>query len=153
MFHTNPEKLSEILEVMSISNRESFGKVVPAKDFQDPIFSLKELEELFSKIDFFVYVEESKILGVAGLEVDENDIAWMRLVYVLPKYQGKGIGKELVQRIELEAQMKGLFQISLFTYEKATWAIEFYKKLGYEIIGKARNPWGHDIIMKKRFSL
>lgn len=145
------EHFKEVLEVINISNRESFGKVIPSEDFEDPCFTEEQFAERFKRIDFIVYLINNKVIGTAGLEIDDQGQGWMRLVYVLPEYQRKRIGKELVNRIELEAQMKGLKEIVLFTFEKAIWAIKFYERLGYEIVGKAKNPWGYDVIMKKRF--
>jgi GNAT superfamily N-acetyltransferase len=139
------------MEVINISNKESFCKVIPPEDFIEPYFTEETFKESFEKIDFFAYFENSKILGVAGLQIDESGQGWVRLVYILPEHQRKGIGNKLVERIEQEAQKKGLQEITLYTFDKAIWAVRFYEKLGYEIIGKGRNPWGYHLMMRKRF--
>ncbi|NHJ48687.1 MAG: GNAT family N-acetyltransferase [Asgard group archaeon] len=112
------EHFNEILDVINISNRESFGKVIPPEDFEDPCLTQESFKEIFERIDFIVYMENNRVIATAGLEIIDNNQAWMRWVYVLPEHQGKGIGKELVQRIELDTQMKGYEQISLFTFER-----------------------------------
>jgi GNAT superfamily N-acetyltransferase len=139
------------MEVINISNKESFSKVIPPEDFIEPYFTKETFKETFEKIDFFAYFDNKKILGVAGLQMDEIGRGWVRLVYVLPEHQRKGVGKKLVEKVEQEAQNRGLQEILLYTFEKAVWAVNFYKKIGYEIIGRGQNPWGYHVMMRKSF--
>lgn len=51
---------------------------------------------------------------------------------VLPNFQGRGIGKKLMEAIELWAKETGAQAIRLSSQVKRTDAHRFYQKLGYE---------------------
>ena len=57
----------------------------------------------------------------------------MRQVAVLPEYQGKGIGQELVWFSEEYVREKGGTHIILHSRETV---VPFYQKLGYETYGE-----------------
>jgi ribosomal protein S18 acetylase RimI-like enzyme len=66
---------------------------------------------------------------------------------VLPTTQGKGVGKhllELTSEIALEAKNTTL-TLNVNRYNKA---IEFYKKIGFEIIGQENIDVGQGFLME-----
>lgn len=56
-------------------------------------------------------------------------------MYVFPECQRKGIGTALIQEIEQRVGRRGIREILIWTDPKASWAITFYKNLGYLEIG------------------
>ncbi|MEQ9715391.1 MAG: GNAT family N-acetyltransferase [Candidatus Asgardarchaeum sp.] len=139
----------EILSVINISNYKAYKKIIPKEYFKEPILTLKELLEEFKRMIFYVYRYEGKIVGVAALRIENEESGSIHRVYVLPECQRKGIGTALMKFIETEAKRRGLKKLWLFTLEKAYWAVNFYKKLGYGVTGKVERPWGTDVIMEK----
>jgi N-acetylglutamate synthase-like GNAT family acetyltransferase len=103
-------------------------------------------------MDFYVYEADETIIGVSAIEKKCEDQGELKWIYVLPERQRKGIGTKLVRHLEGVAKDLCLSEMTLFTDEKATWAINFYKKMGYKQIDKRKLPWGHDIMMKKKLS-
>jgi len=64
-----------------------------------------------------------------------------------PQYRGKGIGKGLILETEQEAKMTGAKKIVLDVERENLTAINFYKKLNYEIIKEFNIPLQRDKIL------
>jgi len=142
------EHAKKILFVINESNRKAYRDIIP-EELREPVLSIEELLEDFSKMRFYVYRHEGEIVGVVALDVLDKDTGRIRWVYVLPEFQRKGIGTALVSYVEHEAERYGLKKLWLITAEKAYWAINFYNKLGYRQKGRIERPWGQDVIMEK----
>lgn len=86
---------------------------------------LDKITEEFSDIPiFYVAVEDGGVVGlVRGFERRVINL------FVLGKYHGKGIGKDLMERFESEAKRKGSKQINI---RASTYAVPFYEHLGYK---------------------
>ena len=144
------EHAKKILYVINESNRKAYKDIIPEEHFREPVLSIEELLQDFSRMSFYVYRHEGEIVGVAALHVLDEDTGRIRWVYVLPEFQRKGIGTALVTYVEHEAQKLGLKKLWLMTAEKAYWAINFYNKLGYRQKRRIERPWGNDLIMEKK---
>ena len=139
----------EILSVINTSNREAYRGVIPRKHFREPVLSLEELLEDLRRMTFCVYRTEGRIVGVAALHVENEEIGRIRWVYVLPEHQRKGIGTALVAYLERKARDVGLKRVRLLTVGGAEWAVSFYRKLGYELADRIEQAWGFDVFMEK----
>ncbi|WP_173917354.1 N-acetyltransferase [Halobacillus sp. Marseille-Q1614] len=84
-------------------------------------------------INMFVTDEKQKWLGGITSELYWN---WLEIndCWVYEEFRGQGIEKELVQKVERMARKRGADYSMLTTFEQETMA--FYKKNGYEIVGK-----------------
>lgn len=81
---------------------------------------------------FLVAKDKDKIVGVCNLIIDERN--QLGSIYVLPEYQGKGIGKMFWQSgLDFFDPNKDIF-VQVAVYNTKT--IEFYKKLGFCDTGK-----------------
>lgn len=84
---------------------------------------------------------DGMITAYAAFRKKNQDVVWISGLYVLPLYQGRGIGLSLLRAIENKAQAWGCKIVALETHEKADWAINFYKRAGYDVInGKITEP-------------
>jgi GNAT superfamily N-acetyltransferase len=98
---------------------------------------MEELQKEFKRAKFLAYVENGKMLGVMGYEYVE-DVALIRHAYTSPGEQRKGIGSCLLDRIENSITLsKKAKRIVIGTYARASWALSFYEKHGYQ---KSSNP-------------
>ena len=68
-------------------------------------------------------------MGIQQLE----DVTLIRHAYVLPEFQGAGIGKSLLQYL-LKINMGARLLVG--TWQDATWAISFYLKNGFALHGR-----------------
>jgi len=82
--------------------------------------SLQEHAKLFY---IAVYELEDRILGVAGLDLNE-----IRLLYVSPEYQRKGIGRMLLEHIR--SMVPSILFAEVFVYSTEQ-AVSFYKACGF----------------------
>ena len=81
----------------------------------------------------WVLEDKSSIVGVIALERFGCD-ALLRSLAVAPEYRKRGFGKELVMRLEHDAQANGITQLVLLTET----AEPFFRGLGY-IVTDRRN--------------
>ena len=90
-------------------------------------------------MSFFGWEEGYKLVGVMGFQ-PIKDVTLIRHAYVLPDYQGKGIGTRLVNHLK---QMTRTRQLLVGTWADATWAIDFYQKQGFKLM-----PHKDELLMK-----
>lgn len=98
-------------------------------------YKLKEedAEEYIYTKDVFIYLIDNKVVGTAAVITDmklghENALAvQIEDVAVLPEYQGKGVGKALVNHI-INKYRKDAYKIILYCSEQVQ---PFYEKLGF----------------------
>ena len=82
---------------------------------------------------FLVAKDSGAVVGVCRLKKEEN-YNELEAIYVLPSYQGKGIGKMLWDRaVEFLGDKKDVI-VHVVTYNEK--AINFYKKIGFVDSGK-----------------
>jgi ribosomal protein S18 acetylase RimI-like enzyme len=83
-----------------------------------------------------------KLVGLGNAISDGHLVVYYPHLLVLPEYQGRGIGTELMRR--LMARYQGFHQHMLVADGRA---LDFYRKCGFERAGKTESMWiyaGHD---------
>jgi len=109
----------------------------------------KSLAQLYEDLrDFAVYEEDGQILGCVGLTIIWADLAEVRSLAVDSAYQGRGIGKQLVEWTVSEARRLSIRKIMSLTYEQ-----RFFEKLGFEVVPKESLPlkvWSDCVRCPKR---
>jgi GNAT superfamily N-acetyltransferase len=83
--------------------------------------------------------ESGKIVGVGRLHRMAGRQGQIRYMAVEPRVQGRGIGKALLQELELRAAQDGMIEIYLNAREEA---LQFYTDSGYELLGPAHLLFG-----------
>ncbi len=93
-------------------------------------------EELACEIDagvqFYGLVQEETMLGIAGIQ-HWDDVDLIRHCYVSTPFQRGGIGSALLR------YLMGLTrtpEVLVGTWEDAIWAIQFYKRHGFELVSR-----------------
>ena len=109
----------------------------------------KSYQQLYENLrDFAVCEVKGKVVGCVGLTIIWADLAEVRSLAVDGKYQGRGIGRRLVQWTIDEARRLGVRRIMSLTYEK-----EFFARLGFVVVTKESLPlkvWSDCIACPKR---
>jgi len=90
-----------------------------------------------------------KIAGMLLLE-KFDDYLLLDTVAILPEFQGKGLGKQLIGFAEQYAAANGYPEIRLYTNEKMTENIPFYKNLGYSEYDRKVEDGFSRVYFKKR---
>lgn len=149
-FNFRPAKLSEVLQISLVLKQvylETYGIEGVSKLFADFITEQFSIEKITREIqskkhDFWVATCNENPIGV--LKVDykkacpEHDIIAPEInkIYLMHRFFKKGIGKRLMAEAEKSLLDKGHNKIWLQVWAKNDDAIEFYKKIGWDVIGK-----------------
>ncbi|MFQ5956742.1 MAG: N-acetyltransferase [Candidatus Brocadiales bacterium] len=96
----------------------------------------RSLQEIYENIrDYFVYVENGRLVGCAALHVFWKDLSEIKSLAVEEPHQGRGIGKRLVKECVGEATELGISKLFVLTYLP-----DFFQCLGFRIVEKERLP-------------
>jgi len=92
-----------------------------------------------TSINAFIANENGIVLACGRLQENENKVGQIRFMAVDASQQGKGLGKKIVEFLEVKGKEMGLKKIELHARENA---VEFYKSNGYNIKEKSFLLWG-----------
>jgi GNAT superfamily N-acetyltransferase len=108
----------------------AYKSVIPDDCFHEPYMPEEELDREIKGMTFFGWEEGGSVVGVMGFQ-PVKDVTLIRHAYVLPEYQGKGIGSRLIDYLK---RITGTKRLLVGTWADATWAIEFYQKRGFKLM-------------------
>ena len=74
-----------------------------------------------------VILYDNRVIGFLGVR-PENDVLYMAQAYIIPEYQGKGIGTALIR----EVLGRGV-PVELWVMKRNTGAMRLYERLGFRI--------------------
>ena len=115
--------------------------------FQPPLrFSRAYLHRLTASRRTFTWIaeEESRMSGFAIISIKpETHAAYIQTLEVLPEMRGRGIGAELLNRLESSAITAGAQSIGLHVDAENSAAIRLYESRGYEQRGREENYYAH----------
>ena len=96
--------------------------------------------------EYFLAVDKGLIVGVNGIKDDE-----VKTFFVDPKYHGRGVGRLLMQNLEIIAKKRG---IKVLMVKSSLFAQGFYKTLGFRRIKRLTSEVGtqkfFDTLMQKK---
>jgi ribosomal protein S18 acetylase RimI-like enzyme len=95
--------------------------------------SIKLIEEYLKSSLIFVAENEEKIIGTIVLQPLANNIMEIKNIAVLPKLQGQGIGKYLIENITEIARQMNCKIIQIGTANSSVGQLYLYQKLGFNI--------------------
>ena len=93
-------------------------------------FTPEKLIERSTWIHLYVVCENEKIIGCGGIGAywGKEDESSLFTIFVLPEYQGKGIGRKIIETLE---QDKYFLRAKRIEIPASITAVEFYRKMGY----------------------
>lgn len=126
----------------------AYAGIVPEKDIEkytDEGYKSASMLENYNKgLEVYIASENGEDCGVISFERctrdDFTDCAYIMQLYVLPSYQGKGVGKLLLDFAEKSASGQGYKRVMLNTLEKNAKARRFYERNGYVFFGTEDSP-------------
>jgi len=96
----------------------------------------RPLSEIYENIrDYFVGVERGRVVAVAGLHFDWDDLAEVKSVAVQEGHQRRGLGRQLVAACLREGRALGVMRFFALTYVP-----DFFKRLGFRRIDRKLLP-------------
>lgn len=89
----------------------------------------------------FAVIIDQEVAGVAALKQDEEGQWELTKMAVDPKFQGRGIGKAIIDRVERYAKLElGLSKIYLISNTINAAAIRLYKRCGWTVTHQGPHP-------------
>jgi len=122
----------DLQEILNLQKQCYLQEAKIYDNFQIPPLtqSLESINIDFENQVFLKIESEDKIIGSVRAYKDGATCKIGRLI-VHPDFQNLGLGKQLMNAIEVHFKLTERFE--LFTGNKSTKNVSFYKKLGYEI--------------------
>ena len=138
---------SEYTDIL-IEGDPSFKEYLEIQNYDDELKHLEKKYGLPYGRLYLVYYN-NEVAGCIGLKkIDEKNCEMKRL-YVRPKFRGKQIGEQLIEKIIKDAKEIGYSYMLLDTLPFLKGAIYLYKKYGfYEIASYNNSPMDTSIYMK-----
>jgi len=118
-----------IYEVINLAAR-AYENRIPDDCYHQPYMSKDELRHEMKNMTFFGWEEKDRLVGIMGFQ-PVADVTLIRHAYILPEYQSKGIGTNLLNSLR---QITKTRQILVGTWADATWAINFYQRHGFRLL-------------------
>lgn len=125
----NTEDIERILKLRYKILREPWNQ---------PIQTATDDLELKS-VNAYIENEKQEVIACGRLQENENKVGQIRFMAVSNDYQGKGLGKLIVNSLEKSGKEMNLRTIELQARENA---VDFYKSCGYGIKEKSFLLWG-----------
>jgi amino-acid N-acetyltransferase len=92
----------------------------------------KSAAQLYNNLRDFIVVDiDGRIVGCAGLKITWRDLAEIVSLAVAPQFQGRGLGRRLVEPLINDARALGIPTVFTLTYQ-----LPFFAKFGFEIVPK-----------------
>ena len=111
----------------------AYRGVIPADRWHEPYMPAAELRhEITAGVVFWVAEQDGRVVGVMGIQ-DKGDVALVRHAYVDPGIQRSGVGTKLLRHVQ---SLTGK-PILIGTWAAASWAIEFYRRNGFTVVGNS----------------
>ncbi len=133
------EDITKIQEIANITWPITYGEILTSEQLDymlDLIYSDEALKrQIQNKEQLFYLISDSEsVIGFIGIEHNYKNEAITKIhkIYLLPETQGKGYGKVVfnsIEKLALENNSKEL----LLNVNRFNTALNFYKKLGFEI--------------------
>jgi ribosomal protein S18 acetylase RimI-like enzyme len=147
---------------------ETYGPTHPEPELSRYLaraFAVDDVREAIADDDVTMLVVEDPESGAIGYAymraspeppagVEGNRALEIARFYVDPAHQGRGIGAALMEECFADAKSRGADVIWLQVWKEAPWAVGFYSRMGFSIVGSAPfyfgDRIGDDHIMAKR---
>jgi len=126
------KNFESVSDMIAKTCRYSFPAYYPARFIEDTIESLNPEKIKFraSWTHFYVALDQDKIVGCGaigpywGSETESS----LFTIFVHPDYQGKGVGRKIIETLENDEYFKRANRIEI---PAGIVAIPFYQKMGY----------------------
>ncbi len=127
--------------MMEMNFRESTAKRINPEHLDTLFESIgwkkrqKKWKNVLSKSSFVYSVWNGKKLVGLGRIMEDGVMCMFYDIGVHPDYQGKGVGKKIMNALIKKVKNKKFASIGLFAWEENPGNIPFYEKFGFERVG------------------
>ena len=108
----------------------AYESAIPKDCYHQPYMTKDELKREMKRMDFFGWEADGELVAIMGIE-PIKDVTLIRHAYVLPQWQRRRIGSELLYGLMSKTKTERLL---VGTWADAGWAIDFYQKHGFSLL-------------------
>jgi GNAT superfamily N-acetyltransferase len=124
---------------------QAYKGIIPADRWTEPYMSREKLQhEISDGVVFWGYEDAGTLLGVMGIQAVQ-DVTLIRHAYVRTTSQKQGVGARLLSHLRELASTP----ILIGTWADAAWAIRFYERHGFRLVGPAEK----DRLLKRYWTI
>ena len=98
-----------------------------------------EQDELEGQSIHIMVVENDEVIGIGRAHFNSDEVAQLRYMAVNEDWQGKGVGKLILDELEKRVVEKGAKKIILHARDNA---VKFYEKHGYKVVKLSHTLFG-----------
>ena len=109
---------------------------------------LDDYSEVVRRHQAYVAEVDGVVVGVLVL-IPSKERVLLDNVALAPSFQGKGLGRRLIEFAEAKAREQGYRSLDLYTHERMTENIEMYMHLGYVETERRTERGYHRVYMRK----
>jgi GNAT superfamily N-acetyltransferase len=123
------DERSAIFAIVNVA-AEAYRHAIPSDRWHEPYMPMEELEsEIAAGVTFWGCDIDGTLAGVMGIQ-PVRDVDLIRHAYVLPAYQGRGVGGSLIEHL----RSLNTRPMLVGTWAAAESAIRFYQRHGFELV-------------------
>ena len=121
----------EVIWAIINDGSQAYKGIIPEDRWTEPYMSQEKLRhEIDDGVVFWGYEADGELAGVMGIQ-PVQEVSLIRHAYVRTSSQKQGIGARLLSHLREMADGPVL----IGTWADAVWAIRFYERYGFEIVG------------------
>ena len=94
---------------------------------------------------FWIALREKAVIGTVAVKDAGNGEAFLKRMFCLPRYHGKGLGQELLNTAISFARMRCYTRMLLTTHKSMERARRFYEKNGFEQTGFRKDLFYYEL--------
>lgn len=155
MYSISPLKDNQLSIVRDLAFKiwpNAYGQILSSEQLEYMLNKFYSIDALVQQLQmgqcFFIIEDNSEAIGFLAYEINCNESNQLKIhkIYVLDTYQGKGVGRLLIDfAIETakRKQQKGVF-LNVNKFNKAQF---FYEKLGFTIVKDEVIDIGNNFVM------
>ncbi len=148
-------RISVLMKTVYIEVYASEGITFEFSNYINERFSIEHIEKVITENpdQLLIAYFNNNPIGVAEIfygskcPIRKTPVPELSKLYVLKRFNGKGIGYGLMLQTEKALIDKGHKELYLEVYTRNAHAISFYKRQGYEKIGKVDFPLEENIYL------
>jgi GNAT superfamily N-acetyltransferase len=135
----------ELIWTIINDGSRAYKGIIPNDRWKEPYMSKERLQyEIGDGVEFWGYEENGTLDGVMGIQ-HVQDVTLIRHAYVRTGLQKRGIGGQLLTHLRKLAKRPVL----IGTWANAVWAIRFYEKNGFQVVGSEEK----DSLLRRYWSI
>ncbi len=159
-----PSDIPSLAKLAQKTYADTFGLTMSIEELLDALKTRSEdyFRSVMGKDTILVAEDGDTVIGFIqfgqvtydSIQTTKNDIE-LHKIYVETSYQGKGIGKKLMETMFTHNRLINIENVYLDVFEKNEKAIRLYEAFGFQVIGKIpfkvkEEILGYDLLMKRK---